>query len=836
MLARANTLICVLLLAIPAATGSTQPMNLLLNPRFEFHSFENHRHGRAVSYQSHNVAFWNTDAWGDITVMRESHAPEEVLPDFSTGNLVRIEPGRRFWQFFTLPEAGLAPGETVSLLVHGWQPESGGIEASVKLMKLDSEEGEWSPAEFGMADDRTFPRHARGELIVAEDYATTSGAEGRVELRIDGAEIIGHFTPGEESHSEDVNTVGLRVEFTNTLEAVDGEDRGVWVYAPALTADEPPAIGLRPAREMQPLYRHIPRTIQKLWKGEPIHVLLMGSSIDRGSANPPLYPYDEDPESPTFKQPLADQEFDGGLVGRPDLDGYYGWWRHYFSYTGRLKRELMRKFDLGPDRILFNWMACDGSCVGEAHSGLAEYASLSLPPDPNTNGHASGRTWEELYPELMSRPGGPGPDLVIFGSGANEKTDTPDEVAVFEGTIRWIQRHYPGCEFLFGQFQNQGGYTPNPGDLQAIGLRYGIPFFDYGLVGDQVTRWVNRRALVPRDGHPQAASHYLWFKQLERAFETWDPGAGARWAGQPQEYLPERLHPNSYGWEGEMVLFDGESPRIVANRFILEDTAFNAFARVAGDDAPIPVVDGEELSGARRSTPNYDLRNSWFRHGNLRPGDRHILEVKGPDAELTYVDAKVCPNRRLIGVESPLWDLGGAEVAEFASEWGAPFGERQAVLQPGAGFTLDVVATDISVAYVDAPDAGTLRVLVDGEERLAQPANVPFTDCDGAERYLENRKGILDLGYGRHRVTLEAIDAPVAVLGVFTYDSRPNRDSERRLTGMAAPAETVAITPPMRARPLVVCTGGLAARYEDTMPDRVTFSGDGPGTYEIVGE
>ncbi len=822
----------IIALVIGTLPGVAEPMNLLLNPRFEFHAFGNHRHGERVSFRSHNVAFWNTDAWGDITVLRESHAPEDVRPDFSTGNLVQIAPGKRLWQFVTLPEAGLAPGDTLSLSVRGWQPEAGALRASVKLMKLDSEDGEWSPADYGMADDRTFPRHSRGELVVAEQWDATSDADGTVELRIDGAEIIGHFTPGEESHSEDVNTVGLRVEIANTLETAEGEDRGAWVYAPALTANGPAAPGLRPAREMQPLYRHIPRTIQKLWKGEPIHVLLMGSSIDRGSANPPLYPYDEDPNSPTFKQPLADREFDAELVGRPDLDGYYGWWRHYFSYTGRLKRELMRTFDLGPDKLLFNWMACDGSCVGEAHSGLAEYCSLSLPPDPNTNGHASGRTWEELYPELMSRPGGPGPDLVIFGSGANEKTDTPDEVAVFEGTIRWIQRHYPGCEFLFGQFQNQGGYTPNPGDLQAIGLRYGIPFCDYGMIGDQLTRWVNRRALVPRDGHPQAAAHYLWFKQLERAFETWDPTV----AGHPQELLPERMHPNTYGWEGEMVLFDAESPRIADSRFILEDTAFNAFARVDGEDAPVPVVDGEELSGARRSTASYNLRNSWFRHGNLRLGDRHVLEVKGPNPELTYVNAKVCPDRQLIGVQNPRWDLGGGEVEPYASEWGAPFGARQAVLQPGATFTLDVIATDISVAYVDAPDAGTLRVLVDGEERLAQPANMPFTDCDGGERYLENRKGILDLGYGLHRVTLEATDAPVAVLGVFTYDSRSNRDAERRITGIAAPGETVAITPPFRARPLVVCTGGLSARYEDTAPDRVTFSGDGPGSYEIVGQ
>lgn len=823
----------IVLATLTAATlGSAQPMNLLLNPRFEFHAFTNHRDGRAVSYESGNVAFWNTDAWGDITVMRESHAPVEVRPDFSTGNLVRIEPGRRIWQFLTLPEAGLAPGDVLSLSVQGWQPQAGGLRATVRLMKLDSEDGEWSPAEFGMADSRTFPRHSRGELVVAQQWEAVSDAEGRVDLRIDGAEIAGQFTPGEESHSADVNTVGIEVEFANALEAAEGEQPAVWVFAPALTAGDPAVPGLRPAREMEPLYRHIPRTIQKLWKGEPVHIMLMGSSIDRGSANPPMYPYDEDPNSPTFKQPLADNDFSAELVGRPELDGYFAWWRHYFSYTGRLKLELMRKFNLGPDKLLFNWMACDGSCVGEAHSGLEEYASLSLPPEPNTNGHALGRTWEELYPELMARPGGPGPDLVIFGSGANEKTDTPDEVAVFEGTIRRLQRNYPGCEFLFCQFQNQGGYTPNPGDLQALALRYGIPFCDYGLVGDQVTRWVNARALVPRDGHPQAASHYLWFKQLERAFEAWDPIA----AGQPQEFLPERLHPNSYGWEGEMVLLDAESPRIAGNRCIIEDTAFNAFASVDGDAAPVPVIDGVEQGGARRSTPGYDLRNSWFRMGNLRLGDRHILEAKGPNPVLTYVDAKVCPNRQRIGVESPRWNLAGAEVAEFASEWGAPFGDRQAVLQPGACFALDVIATDIAVAWVDAPGAGTLRVLVDGEERLVQPANVAFTDCDGNQRYLENRRGILSLDYGLHRVMLEAVDAPVAVLGMFTYDARSNRDAERRLTGMAASGETVAITPAFRARPVVVCTGGLAARYEDMAANRVTFSGDGPGTYEIVGE
>ena len=59
---------------------------------------------------------------------------------------------------------------------------------------------------------------------------------------------------------------------------------------------------------------------------------------------------------------------------------------------------------------------------------------------------------------------------------------------------------------------------------------------DYGLIGDQMTRWVNRAPWCPRDGHPQAAAHYLWFEQLEQRLREWDPIA----AGQPQEFMPER--------------------------------------------------------------------------------------------------------------------------------------------------------------------------------------------------------------------------------------------------------------------------------------------------------
>ena len=821
----------VLALAFGAAfnvLAAERPMtgNLLMNPTFEFHAFMPHRTGTAGSFTSGNVAFWSVESWGDIAVTRESHLPADARPEFSAGNVVTIKPGKKFWQFITLPEAGLAHGEHVSLSAHGRQGAAGALVARIALLKLDSADGTWSPGDFKLADTRTFPRHSRGELVVAKSYEARAEGVGAVALKIEGAEITGKFTIGPDSHSVDINTIALRVEFENTSNA------DVTLHSPCLVRGDAALSGVRPAREMVPYYRYIPRTMQKLWKGEPLHVVVMGSSIDRGSANPPLYPYDEDPKSPTFKQPLSDRDFNPKLAGRPDLEGYVGWWQHYFSYGGRLRLELMRKFNLPVSKICLNVMACDGSCVGEAHSGLKEYLSLSLPPSENGNGHKAGATWQGLYPDLFARPGGTGPDLVIFGSGANEKTDVPDEVAVFEGAIRWIQRHYPNTEFLFCMFQNTGGYTPNAVDLQALALRYQIPYLDYGKAGDDVTRWCNPHTLVPKDGHPQAAAHFLWFKQVEKAFECWDPIL----PGQAQLQLPERVHPNSYGWEGEMVTYGADNPRLKGDKFIFDDTAINCWAD-AGEGALAPFIDGSnDRLMARRKVPGRDIRNSYFRHGRTRLGDRHILEIDGPDVKLTAVDAKQCPDRRVFGVEHPMWNLDGAKPTPFASEWGAPYGSAQAALTPGSAFEIDLVGTDLAVAWADSPAGGTLRVTVDGVERLVQPANRPFVDRQKKEWFIENRKGVLGLGFGLHRVRLEAVDAPVAVLGAVAYDSRSNRAFERRIVGQAMPGETVVFSLPFKAPPVVLCGAGLRVLRETLTPARVTFAGELPGIFEIVGE
>ncbi len=808
--------------------------NLLLNPDFEFHVFTNHRDGNAQSYLSKNIACWNVEAWGDVTVMRVVHAPVEVRPPFFARNMVSIAPGKKLWQFFTLPEAGLLHGDKVSLAVQGFQKVPGALTARVKVLKLDSEDGKWSPKVFGRSDQREFPRHARGELVVAKAYEVSTNAAGAVELKIDGAGIPGKFTLGEDSHSADTNTIALCVEFENT-----GKVGEVWVCVPRLTRGataaavaEPPPAG----REMAPYYQHIPRTIQKLWKGEPIHILVMGSSIDRGSANPPPYLYDENPASPTFKQPIAKATdmFNAALIGRPELDGYFGEWRNYFSYGGRLKLELMRKFNLPPSKILLNVMAVDASCVGEAHSGLKEYCSLALPPSEGANGHKSGKQWAELYPELMARAEGPRPDLVIFGSGANEKTDMPDEVAVFEGMIRWLQRHYPGTEFLFCQFQNnsKGSYTSNGGDLQALALRYQIPYLDYDRVADDLTRCCNPFAFVPTDGHPQAAAHYVWFKQLEKAFECWDPIV----AGEAQLQLPERIHANSYGWEGEMTTYDEKSGRIKGASFIFDDTAVNAWGSFDPGATPEGYVDGVKLIHVWGNNPHRDIRNSTARCGRCALGDRHVLELVGKGAKLTFVDAKSCPDRRFFGIDNALWKKPATSVNDFASEWGAPYGAKQILLKPGESAELDVLCTDISVAYVDAADGGDLQVIIDGQEKLVQPTNVPFIDFEKRQSFIENRKGVLGLGFGVHTIRIEAAKAPVRLLGLFCYDSRSNRSTERRLTGTASAGETIPFSLPFKCRPFVSVQGGLRVKTADVTPEKVTFSGEGIGTFEVTGE
>ena len=803
--------------------------NLLVNSEFNFHPFAPHRTGRAGSFAADYVPFWNADTAKSLQVLRDSHIPAKVLPDFSVPCGVQLFPGQSFHQFFALPEADLLPGDAVSLNFFGYQDTPGAIKGELKAMKIETADGTWSPKDFKLRDQRTFNKMARGELVVAQSITSVSDVIGKtVEFKAENLVIPGSFTPGKKSYSKDCNTVGIEVRFTNTSK------KNVWIFAPALVRGSKSFKAIGNYRSIPEYYRHIPRTMQKLWKGESVHIVVMGSSIDRGSANPPLYPYCEDPASPKYKQPLSDSHtgFSAEIVGRPDLVPYFDWSNHYFSYAGRLKVELMKKFNLPGDKILLNFMAADGSCIGEAHSGLKEYCELLQAPNGGHNGHKAGNKWQDLYPGLFARPEGPRPDLVIFGSGANEKTDTPDECAVFEGAIRYIQRNYPGTEFVGCMFQNAGGYTPNPSDMQAIAMRYGIPFVDFGIVGDRLNRMINPYAMGNSDGHPQASFHYLWFKQLEKAFDCTGPVV----AGFPQQHLPERIMTNTVNWEGEMKFYGRKSPRFFRKTaIIIDDSAFNCWAlttQTVEPGAAVPradlYVDGI-LTHKQRRQNSVNKRNSFAQHGRLSFGDRHIVEVASPFV-FAGLDAKQILNRNYIGAESAGFASPRKAVA-YKSETGYPYGKYITILNPGESCTVSAVGNAFAIAWVDAAAGGVLKAEIDGKTVFETATDKPVQLLSKEKLFVENRKGVQGFAYGVHRIKLTAVKKPVKVMGVFSYDLRSNRANERIYRGISNGGE-VRFEPAFKACPVVHCSGNL--KLEKLSADSAVFSGN--GSFEAIGE
>jgi len=741
--------------------------NLLCNPALEF------RTASASSAKAHCVTCWNTQTWGDITAGDGSR--EGLSFQRAKGNIVCIKPGKLFWQFATLPDLGLSPGEILSLAVHGYQKQSRALRARLCLMGVESEQGTWSPKEFGLKDQRTFPRHGRGELIrSAQLEASSEHLNKEFLLKLEGLKIDSRIVPGRKSSSDSRNLVGVLVEFEN----VSSED--LWIQSPTLLRSPQASITLKTSRPLPEYYRHIPRTIKKLLHGDPIYILTLGSSIDRGSANPQLYPYVEDASRPDYKQPLGEcrpadpKEIARFLLERehrPDLQNYMGWWQHYFMYTGRMRLELMRKFNSPVDKILLNVMACDGSSIGESHSGFEQYAELKFSPDPNQNGHPAGKTWEELYPALFTNGKTPVPDLIIFGHGHNEHIDRPDEIAAYEGAVRWFQKRYPQVEFVSCMWiRDKGSRNSIWQPMQKMCLHYGIPFVDAAQMLQDLKKTCNEYALAPDGGHPGAACHYLWFKQLEKVFEV--PGQAQ--AGIPQRHLPKRMNPYTYGWEGNSIRFESPNPRFVRDKImIIEDCAFNIWANNKKDLTKL-LLDGQPATDAghgRHSWSKPYPRNSSFVHGHLKLGDRHIIELPDPDARLSAVDCKVCPNRKFFGVDSDKWQ-GKQIVKPFDSLCGAPYGKKALHLDPGESLKISLEGTDLSIAYVDRLTGGNLIVEIDGKESFTQPTDIPYQDSKGQNFFLENRRGVTGLKNQKHQIRLQARKNPVWILGIFTYNQQ----------------------------------------------------------------
>ena len=208
--------------------------NLLVNSEFNFHPFAPHRTGKAGSFAADYVPFWNADTAKSLQVLRDSHIPKNVLPDFSVPCGVQLFPGQSFHQFFALPEADLLPGDAVSLNFFGYQDTPGAIKGELKAMKIETADGTWSPKDFKLRDQRTFNKMARGELVVAKSITSVSDVVGKtVEFKAENLVVPGNFTPGKKSYSKDCNTVGIEVRFTNTSK------KNVWIFCPRSCPRQP---------------------------------------------------------------------------------------------------------------------------------------------------------------------------------------------------------------------------------------------------------------------------------------------------------------------------------------------------------------------------------------------------------------------------------------------------------------------------------------------------------------------------------------------------------------------------------------------------------------------
>jgi hypothetical protein len=831
-----SLLLCTQLLlqfvrAVPEDSSSIAmgpPINLLLNSTLGFHCFENSRKGENATFRSGAVACWDQDAYGDCEAYRASRVPV-FRPLIPVDNVVVIHPGKLFSQFILMSEAGLDPGDRVSLSVFGYQAMQQGLRATVFLMQVDGAAGQWSPADFGQSDGRTFAKCARGEMIPVPAASATTANVGHFELKLENVEIVGALAerPPLDAAQEQCRptTIGLTVELANVSQS------DVWIYSPCLSRSPQALNRLPDAQPVPSSYRHIPRTVQKLWRGEPLHILHLGYSSDCGDANPRLYLYDENPKSATFKQPL-ELEFNGVRIGHPDWNDYFFRWNFYFMAWGRMRCSLFRKFDYSIDRILLNSMARGGSYLSEAHSAYADYASLSVPPGP-ANGHREGKTWTQLYPALFGRLGGPSPDLVTIGYGKKTTLDNVDEIEQYEGTIRWFQRHYPGVEFVFTVNDWREGFADNAGGLEELSLRYGIPFVDFGRALNLTTRHYDGRSPILGDRHPQAYAHYIWYKQIEKLFEVVDPIQ----PGFPQAYLPERISPDTIGWEGDIVTYGNPHSRLrLSTGFIFDDTTVNLWATCKDKWVQVMVDGTKPRNFERPSATKRDIQNSTYAVGRLSLGDRHIVEVVGTEAHLIAVDAKTALNRQWLGVENRGWALGRLKPKPFQSQWGSPYGYYQLQIPEGKSAEVEAVGTFFSVAYVDQAGGGTLLTQVDGSDRLRQPTNVAFRMASGEALMMENRRGIGPVPYGLHVLRVTAVGSPVALLGIFAYDTRSNRSNERVICGTAFPGETVSFNPHFNARPLVLCTGGLRALTPDTTLEQVRLTGNSPGRYQIIGE
>ena len=198
--------------------------------------------------------------------------------------------------------------------------------------------------------------------------------------------------------------------------------------------------------------------------------------------------------------------------------------------------------------------------------------------------------------------------------------------------------------------------------------------------------------------------------------------------------------------------FDAESPRIVGSRFILDDTTFNAFAKVDGDDRARRLIDGVEIPARGAARPATTCATRGSATGDLSAGRPAHPRAEGPEPGADRGGRKVRPNRGCRRGEPAPGTWAARMRGGFASEWGAPFGDRQAVCSRASRSRSTRWARTSRSRMWTRPTRGRCACWWMARSGWCSRPTWPSPTRRGASATWRTARASCGLGYGQHRM------------------------------------------------------------------------------------
>src|SRR5690606_37528714 len=126
-----------------------------------------------------------------------------------------LEPGQSLRQFRLLSDMRVKAGDVLSLSIYGKQAQPDALQASLFVMLLDKQDGEWTPADYDQSSTKKFPRQARGEMTPEVLVQASTSDTGNFFLALPQAIIpatAGSIAATANHAASEV--VAVRVQFT----------------------------------------------------------------------------------------------------------------------------------------------------------------------------------------------------------------------------------------------------------------------------------------------------------------------------------------------------------------------------------------------------------------------------------------------------------------------------------------------------------------------------------------------------------------------------------------------------------------------------------------------